>query len=67
MSKRLLLDERVCPICDKIFYPTSAHVYYDKSSCYRNKQERRLVCSYSCMRYTENNSRKSTYRKASGY
>ena len=39
---------RVCPICGKKFIPESEHVYKDKSD-----PDRRLVCTYSCMRESE--------------
>lgn len=39
---------RECPICGKKFIPEVDHVYKDKSD-----PDRRLVCTYSCMRESE--------------
>lgn len=39
---------RECPICGKKFLPEVLHVYRDKTD-----PNRRLVCTYSCMRESE--------------
>ena len=39
---------RECPICGKKFLPVVGHVYKDKTD-----PNRKLVCTYSCMRESE--------------
>ena len=43
--KDALKNEKTCPVCSKIFFPTLYHVYKDNP--YKTGK---LVCSYSCMR-----------------
>lgn len=42
-GKDIFLQELECPVCGKLFFATSMHVYKDKRAPYKK------VCSWSCV------------------
>ena len=49
------LSEHICPICGKIFFPTSLHVY--------RSQDDKPVCSWSCVLRSERESERKKKKK----
>lgn len=43
-NKAKYLDERVCPVCKKIFIAAPKHIYKEHGK----KGRAKLVCSYAC-------------------
>lgn len=43
-EKRSFLDERVCPVCKKVFIAAPLHAYKEHGKTGKAK----LVCSYAC-------------------
>lgn len=51
----VFLSEHICPICGKIFFPTSLHVY--------RSQDDKPVCSWSCVLRSERESERKKKKK----
>lgn len=43
-EKQAFLDERICPVCKKIFIAAPQHAY----KAHGGKGKPKLVCSYAC-------------------